>query len=198
MDSKQYIFLDNLKWVLTILVIVFHSSITAISAEMNQIAWNLPNVAKSMQWQYQILDSFMSTYSSFFMCVFFFISAYFVSLSLARKGAAHFILDKLKRLGIPILMTLFILFPILISIVFHFMPYNTTALGITHPSYMSTLKHFLSPLLRTDNIDLGVTWFTWMLIVFSTFFALSKKLYSASKLKAGDKRIPAIWLYLLS
>jgi len=38
---------------------------------------------------------------SYFMALFFFISAYFMPSSLSRKGAAVFITDRVKRLGLP-------------------------------------------------------------------------------------------------
>lgn len=167
MNIKRYTYLDNLKWALVMLVIVHHSASTA---GLDPIGYNLPHVMKSMQWQYSILlHNINAIDQSFFMSLFFFISAYFVTSSLARKGSGHFMLDKLKRLGIPTLMTLFIIFPILSEIVFHFMRYKITAQGINSLSYGLILKRSISPLFKTGNIGLGVTWFTWTLIVFNVF-----------------------------
>ncbi len=124
MGVKRYIYLDNLKWVLVMLVIIHHAASTA---GLDPIGYNLPHVMKSMQWQYEVLWDINHINQSFFMSLFFFISAYFVTSSLARKGAGRFMLDKLKRLGIPTLMTLFIILPIIGTIIAHFMPNNLSS-----------------------------------------------------------------------
>lgn len=196
MNVGRYIYLDNLKWVLVVLVIMFHSS---IAAEIDPIGFNLPRVVHSMQWQYRVLDNFNSMMASFFMSLFFFIAAYFVTSSLARKGASRFMLDKFKRLGIPTLMTLFIITPIMAKITFYFMSHKQqlTLWGIKHSSYISILHDMINPLFKTGNIIFGVTWFTWTLIVFNVFFVLSKKLFFFKKPQASDKKIPAIWKMIL-
>jgi peptidoglycan/LPS O-acetylase OafA/YrhL len=191
MDIKRYNYLDNLKWALVVLVIIHHSASTA---GLDPIFYNLPHVMKSMQWQYGILGNILGINQSFFMSLFFFISAYFVTSSLARKGAGRFMLDKLKRLGIPTLMTVFIILPIImLGIIPHFMPDKIAMLGIKNLSYMSLLDHLISPLFKTGNIILGVTWFTWTLIVFNAFFILSQKLFSSHESKVEDRKTPAIW-----
>nr|WP_305842979.1 hypothetical protein [Photobacterium leiognathi] len=49
-----------------------------MTAYLNDIGFNLPPVKESMQYQYEILDTFVIINASFFMSLFFFISAYFV------------------------------------------------------------------------------------------------------------------------
>ena len=190
MNIKRYFYLDNLKWALVMLVIIHHSAGTA---GLDPMGFNLPHVMKSMQWQYDVLYNFQRINQSFFMSLFFFISAYFVTPSFVRKGAGRFMLDKLKRLGMPILMTIFIITPIIAGIISHFMHYKIAMLGIKKLSYVSILNHIVSPLFKTGNINLGVTWFIWALIVFNVFFVLSQKLFFLNKPKVADKKIPAIW-----
>lgn len=170
---KRYDYLDNIKWVLAVLVIVHHSASTA---GLDPIGYNLPRVDEIMQHQYSILVKFNKINQSFFMSLFFFISAYFVLPSFERKGAGKFMLDKLKRLGIPTLITLFVIFPIL-SIEFA----------------TSNIKDFF----LTANIDLGVTWFCWTLIVFSAVFALYQIVGAGNQKAYADKPFPALWKILL-
>ncbi|KJG17357.1 acyltransferase [Photobacterium angustum] len=172
-ETERYDYLDNIKWVLTIIVIVFHSAIIACKIPMG---FNLPPVKETMQYQYEILDTFVIINASFFMSLFFFISAYFVIPSIERKGAGKFMLDKLKRLGIPTLITLLVIFPMMS------LDYAT-----------SNIKGFF----LTGSIDLGVTWFCWTLIVFSGVFALCSQITSRSQKGFVDKPIPAIWKILL-
>lgn len=195
MDIKRYVYLDNLKWALVMLVIIHHSASTA---GLDPIFYNLPHVIKSMQWQYSILRGMNGINQSFFMSLFFFISAYFVTSSLAKKGAGRFIIDKLKRLGIPTLMTVFIILPIIVLwIIPHFMPYKVAAMGMKKLNYMSVLNIFVGPLFKTGNIILGVTWFTWTLIVFNIFFVIGKKIFCLDKSKVMEQNIPAIWKIVL-
>src|ERR1700686_5782153 len=49
---------------------------------------------------------------SFFMAFLFFISGLFVRASLARKGSAVFLRDRAWRLGVPFLISVFVLMPI--------------------------------------------------------------------------------------
>lgn len=59
---------------------------------------------------------FLSLQQSYFMCLFFFISALFVPRSLARKGAREFLADKAKRLVLPFSVMFWGLFPLLIGV----------------------------------------------------------------------------------
>lgn len=168
-SSKRYDFLDNLKWVLTIFVILHHA---AAAAGLDRIGFNLPKVISHAQWQYDVLGAFQANNQSFFMGIFFFISALFIVSSYQRKGATLFIVDKFKRLGIPILIWLFILLPLLdLSYAF------TNIIGV----------------FRTTQIDLGVTWFCWTLMVFNLIWLLWIKLTRKPMGDAHAKPIPSMW-----
>jgi hypothetical protein len=69
MGIKRYIYLDNLKWALVMLVIIHHSASTA---GLDPIGYNLPHVMQSMQWQYDVLWNVNSINQSFFMSLFYF------------------------------------------------------------------------------------------------------------------------------
>ena len=170
---KRYDYLDNIKWVLTILVILHHCASTA---GLDPIGYNLPHVKESMQYQYGILSIFNGINQSFFMSLFFFISAYFVIPSFERKGTGKFMLDKLKRLGIPTLMTLLVIFPMM---------------------SLDNATSNIKGLFLTGNIVLGVTWFCWTLIVFSAVFALFQVVSTGNQKVEADKSFPALWKILL-
>lgn len=193
MSTNRYIYLDNLKWVVAMLVIIHHA---ACAAGIDPIGYNLPLVMKSAQLQYNVLENIRIMDSSFFMDLFFFISAYFVSSSYENKGAYRFMLDKIKRLGIPTLLTVIIILPIVIGMTYHFMPNNVTSLGIKNATYISILNYLFGSLFITGNIYLGVTWFLWALLVFNTFFVISKKIFT-NEVKNDDKKIPEIWKMFL-
>src|SRR5262245_9401324 len=95
----RLVFIDNLRVVLTVLVMLHHLAIT----------YGAPG-----DWYYNeapVLDMpssllftlFVATNQAFFMGFFFLISGYFIPSPYNRKGARLFLQDRLLRLGIPLL-----------------------------------------------------------------------------------------------
>jgi len=107
--KPRLLYIDNLRILLTILVILFHLAIiyggpgTGYYIEGGQTGI----VSSSMMTLFVVLNQ------AFFMGFFFMLSSYFSSGSLDRKGARAFLLDRLKRLGIPMLFYALVLSPLL-------------------------------------------------------------------------------------
>lgn len=109
--NQRLSYLDNLRVFLTILVVIFHTSIAYGAAG----SWILEDVDKSqVNVSIVILTIFTAVCQSFFMGLFFFISSYFITSSYERKGAVRFLRDRLVRLGIPLLIYYFIIGPLTI------------------------------------------------------------------------------------
>jgi surface polysaccharide O-acyltransferase-like enzyme len=150
--SQKIVYLDHIKVVMTILVILHHAVVT----------YGGPG-----NWYYRQpahgdatlipMTLFVSTYQSFFMGLFFLLSAYFIEPSLKRKGTSAFLKDRLKRLGIPLIFYSFILSPVL-----NFMIYRY---GDKQPA---TFIQFLGG--YNDWIDVGVLWFVAALLLFTLIF----------------------------
>lgn len=175
-QPKRYDFLDNLKWVLTILVILHHS---AAIAGLDPMGFNLPTIP-SEQWQYSVLNAFQANNQSFFMGIFFFVSAFFTVSSYQRKGGILFISDKFKRLGIPTLIWLFVILPLM-------------SLAVSSDYALNNI----TGLFKTAQIDLGVTWFCWALITFNLFWLLLAKLSRKKTMVDKSQAIPSIWKIIL-
>ena len=94
MERSYY--LDNLKMMLTLLVIFHHAG----QAYGNGGGWAYTpsNPNEFMPWIWH----FFSVNAAFFMGLFFLISGYFVPASFDRQGAGRFVEKKLIRLGIPL------------------------------------------------------------------------------------------------
>ena len=60
-----------------------------------------------------VLGIFMVVNASFFMGLFFMISAYFIPSSLQRKGATRFLKNRLIKLGVPIVIFVSVVFPLM-------------------------------------------------------------------------------------
>jgi len=135
--ASRIYFLDNLKVFLTILV-VFHHSAQPYGPGGGWWIRSEP----SMIIDYLILAIFLAVNSSFFMGLYFMISAYFVPSSLERKGAARFMKGRLVKLGVPILVFMIIVFPVM--------------------GYI---------LEGQPSITLGHLWFLELLLIFSAVYA---------------------------
>jgi peptidoglycan/LPS O-acetylase OafA/YrhL len=148
--TSRIYFVDNLKILLTVLVVLHHAAQPYGPGGGWWIASDPYNIL-----DYVVLGVFMAVNASFFMGLFFMISAYFVPASLERKGAAKFMKDRLVKLGVPILIFVVGVFPVM--------------------GYL---------LNGEPSIGLGHLWFLGMLLIFSAAYAaywLVKK--SSSKVK---------------
>ena len=100
---------------------------------------------------------------SFFMAFMFLISGLFVRDSLARKGPAIFLRDRAWRLGVPFLISVFVLMPI---------AYYPTFLRYHLPG--TTDFNFLHFWWRTITVGpwpSGPAWFLWVLLAFDVMAA---------------------------
>ena len=89
------------------------------------------------------------------MAFLFFLSGYLALPSLARKGAGPYHVDRLRRFGIPIIVYLFGISPVVTWLVLAAHP------GI-HPSL---LVYWRSAYLSLATIDTGPLWFIWALLL---------------------------------
>ncbi len=150
-------FLDNLKILLAVLVVLNH----AAQPYGPGGGWVIPSDPSSA-FDALVMTMFLILISSFFMGLFFMISAYFVPSSLERKGAVQFMKDRLVKLGVPILIFMFGVYPMMGYVLNHYGLYN----GV-------------QPL-----IVLGHLWFLAMLLIFSAIYVvyrMFKKPYSKVK-----------------
>ncbi|WP_291863042.1 acyltransferase [Bradyrhizobium sp.] len=93
---------------------------------------------------------------SFFMAFMFFISGLFVRDSLARKGSAVFVRDRAWRLGVPFLLSVFVLVPI---------AYYPTFLRYHLPGTTDfNFLHFWWRTLTVGPWPSGPAWFLWVLL----------------------------------
>lgn len=89
-------FLDNLKVFLTVLVVMHHAG---QPYGPTGGAWPVMHAEK-----FRLLGPFFHINASFFMGLFFLVSGYFLPAAYERRGAAGFLRERLRRLGIPVLL----------------------------------------------------------------------------------------------
>jgi len=101
---------------------------------------------------------------SFFMACMFFISGLFVRDSLARRGPAEFLKNRARRLGIPFLLSIFVLMPI---------AYYPTFLRYHLPGTTDfNFFHFWWHTLTVGPWPSGPAWFLWVLLALDAIAAL--------------------------
>jgi surface polysaccharide O-acyltransferase-like enzyme len=100
---------------------------------------------------------------SYFMACMFFISGLFVRDSLARRGPADFLRRRAWRLGVPFLVSIFVIMPI--AYYPSFVRYNPQA---TDFNFLQFLWHTL----RIGPWPSGSAWFLWVLLALNAIAAL--------------------------
>lgn len=102
MNKNRIAYIDNLKVFLTILVVAHHA---AQAYGPTGGVW-LVQDSDSIPW----LRSLFFLNASYMMGLYFFISGYFSSISISGKGGFLFLRDRLIRLGIPLIVFIFLIF----------------------------------------------------------------------------------------
>ena len=150
--TVRHPYADNLKTLLVIGVIVGHS-IMAWTGIGNWV-FTEPPVREPVM---SILS--MSLIAAMFgMAVFFFIAGIFTPRSLARKGLRKFLLDRTLRLGLPMLVFVVVLSPVIEYV-------DTSNVGWERGFWAFTLHIWWPP-------APGPTWFLGVLMLFSTIYAM--------------------------
>jgi len=158
--------LDRLKVALTFMVIAHHVG----QAYGNTGGfWNYENPER---WPY--LGFFFWVNSSFFMGLFFFISAYFVPGSYERKGGASFLKDKALRFGVPLIIFVLLVNPFLMYVSYinfrggtlPFLTYYTRIYFGMAPKPAG----FIGPI--WPDINFGHLWFVEHLLVYAFIYAV--------------------------
>ncbi len=148
MSKSRVLYIDNLRIFLIALVVLHHLAITYGSAG----GWYYKEVEPD-NLTLLILTAFAVTNQSFFMGMFFLISAYFTRISLECKSPGKFLKDRSIRLGIPLLVFYFILSPLTI--------YVTLRYGLGRDI------NFWGYVKREQGFGFGPMWFVETLLIFS-------------------------------
>ncbi|MEO8532378.1 MAG: acyltransferase [Flavobacterium sp.] len=165
-SSDKLAYIDNIKIILTILVILHHTVITYGGSG----GWYW--IQKTTCFAALVpMTMFVSINQSFFMGFFFLLAAYFTDPSYLKKGTSKFITDRLVRLGIPLLFYSFVLSPIVSYLVYYFAKGH----HITFLQYLSGYDSW---------IDFGVMWFVAALLVFTMFYIFVQKFFKTNSKKS--------------
>ena len=114
--KKHYHYLDKLRVFLTC-VVIFHHTAIAFGASGG---WYYKSSEHWKGWSQALMSLVMGIDQSYFMALFFFISALLMPVSYERKGVVKFLKDRLIRLGFPLLIFILFLNPVIVGLVGEF------------------------------------------------------------------------------
>ncbi len=164
---KRLPYIDNIRWLMIVLVIVIHSNV--IYGPIGQF-FGYQDRANSGDGS-DVVFSLISVFiQAFFMGLLFLIAGYFVPNALERKGEKRFIWERFKRLGIPSLIFIIFLAP-LITYPLHFrdqMPFLDYA-----------VRYYPNPI----QWDTGPMWFAVALLLFSTAWTFAPSGWTFDRFK---------------
>jgi len=177
-SENRVIFFDNLRWLFVLFVILEHSS----NAYTNLIWWPVADKNAS------IIAGWVSAFSdAVAMPLLFYIAGYFATPSIQKKGSLSFLKRKMKRLGIPWLVCILTICPIL-PLIYHFTR-NGLSLSMSYwHLWVILLKNAaefniglitsMNKLMMNNQFYQRYMWFLSLLLLFFFLFSL---LYSFRK-----------------
>jgi len=146
-------FADNLRTWLVVLVVLHHTSIVYAANTSFYYLQPLKGAFPALAAVFQLLNQ------AYFMGLLFFLAGYFTPSSFDRKGSAQFCKDRLIRLGIPLVLFIFVLGP-LSSIGTYQIPTS-----LTHLPPLSWSQY-------PAMIGMGPLWFAALLLIFDGCYVL--------------------------
>src|SRR3954466_7143417 len=150
-EATRIVAFDRARTFITLLVVIHHSVV------------NFTHFGNGDRTRWLGFDLVVLFNDSFFMAFMFLISGLFVHDSLTRNGAGGFLRRRAWRLGIPLLVSIFVLIPIAYyaSFLRCHMP------GTTDFNYF----HYWGRMITTGPWPSGQSWFLWVLLVFDVIAA---------------------------
>ncbi|HSQ92812.1 MAG TPA: acyltransferase family protein [Methanoregula sp.] len=148
--GPRLLYIDNIRILLICLVIATHCSITYGGPG----SWYFtdPGNAAGVPFVLTVINALNQ---SFFMGFFLLVSAYFVPSSLMRKGRGRFTRDRLIRLGVPLVVWVLVLSPLLGYIV-------TAGTGNSPGPFPA---FWIGAFVPFQGLRLGLMWFVFFLLM---------------------------------
>ncbi|MDF2636662.1 MAG: hypothetical protein K0R78_3536, partial [Pelosinus sp.] len=181
-QNKREVYIDNLKLLMIILVVMQHISVTYSGMG----SWYYIEGGNSSLPSKIFFLFFNSFNQSYFMGLLFFIAGYFVPGAYDRKGFVKFNKDRFIRLGIPTIFYMLIIHPLIM--------YTMGAVGLR--TKVELIPYYLNYIVTLNFIGgSGPLWFALALLIFSVIYAVAR-LVVVSNVKSAPK-IPIKTSYIM-
>jgi surface polysaccharide O-acyltransferase-like enzyme len=163
--KTRFAYLDNVRSLVIILVIAIHSAVTYSGDGGWYYIEGSPD--KLSIFEIATFGLFQSFVQAWSMGALFFISAFLATKALARRGCLNFIKERIFRLGLPLLIYVFIISPFILFTLIDAGTGNTII-----EKYINYLKSFMWV------GSTGPLWFIEILLLFCLIYAVCKKCFS--------------------
>jgi Fucose 4-O-acetylase and related acetyltransferases len=186
--KNRLLYIDNLRLLMIVFVIMLHLGVTYSGFGMWYYKEGAPiSFASSV-----FFGFYLSLTQGYFMGFLFLIAGYFVPGAYDKKGCPKFVKDRLIRLGIPALIYILIVNPLMLY--YQLGVYNNSP----DPTF---LKFYLSGYIGNFSFlsGTGPMWFAVALLIFTLIYGLIRSLYP---IRHENAKIPvqptakAIWLLI--
>jgi len=151
MMSERSVAFDRARTFITLLVVIHHSVV------------NFTYFGNGDRMRWLGFDAIVLFNDSFFMAFMFLISGLFVHGSLTRWGVAGYLRKRAWRLGVPLLISIFVLIPI--AYYASFLRYHMP--GTTDFNFFHYWRHTIT----VGPWPSGQSWFLWVLLAFDVIAA---------------------------
>lgn len=160
--ANRLAYIDNLRWSIILLVLAVHSAIP-----FSHIGpWYVYDPRPVDPTSDYVFLTFEANAQAFFMGLLFFVAGYFVPAAFDRKGLKGFLRERWVRLGVPTLLFMVVVQPLIICYMMRLWPDGFWQ-GFLH-IYLPS-KYFPS--------GSGPMWFTLALLIFSAVYAAARGLF---------------------
>jgi len=173
--SARLLFIDNIRWVMIMLVVSMHAAVTYSGIGSWYYRENTP-LGKPELLTFVTYQAFLQ---SFFMGLLFFIAGYFVPGAYDKKGARRFLRDRAFRLGWPSLLYIFILGPLTEYFVSH-----SWAGDSPDRSFLREYGHYITRVRFPGGS--GPLWFCVALLFFCCIYAGWRVFTGPANASAGN------------
>jgi len=171
-------FIDNLRWVMIILVVSMHAAVTYSHLG----SWYFMEDPQPPQAVMVIFAAYQMFLQAFFMGLLFLIAGFFVPGAFDRKGFGNFLHDRALRLGVPSLLYMLLIHPVTVYWLLR---------DFADHSRPSLAKAYL-PYLTTGSVlnGSGPMWFALALLLFSAVYAVYRKLNPKPLYSHSEANLP--------
>ena len=186
--TKRLGYLDNLRSFVIFLVVVMHSNVTY--SGIGSWYYTEGNAASLDPLSRLLFALYGSFTQAWFMGILFFLAAFFAARSLAKRGPAAFVKERLFRLGVPLLIYMFVIDPF---IGYFIMNYGNIR------EHSNVLRFYLNYLASVRWIgSTGPLWFVEALLVFSLPYAAWRAIRPSAKTAGEPPRVMTVILIIMA
>lgn len=179
-NTSRVAYLDNLKSLMIIFVVITHTAIT-YSGNGGWFYMEHKNIGNISFYIFIFYELFAQ---AFYMAFLFMLSGSFIPASLAKKGTKKFIKDRLYRLGIPLIIFVFLL--------------DAICVKMARPN-LQLLDWYFKGIISFKFFSwTGPLWFVLILLIFTLIYVALKKYCDKLVSKYSfDVSIKNIWILIL-